>query len=216
MQIILIPITDCKLLTTNYLLSIMYFTTKEYWDTQYKQGKTGWNIGVASPPLTEYIDQLTDKTLKILIPGAGNAYEAEYLYHSGFKNVYLLDIAIQPLQNFSQRNPDFPKSQILHENFFDHQNSYDLIVEQTFFSALPPTLREDYSEKMFNLLKINGKLIGVLFQIDFGNPFPPFGGSAPEYIALFSNKFHIRTLETATNSIKPRLGNELFFIFQKK
>jgi hypothetical protein len=33
---------------------------------------------------------------------------------------------------------------------------------------------------------------------------------------LFENDFHIKTLETAYNSIKPRKENELFFIFEKK
>ena len=52
---------------------------KEYWNEKYLQGSAGWDIGYASTPLVEYFSQLTDKNLRILIPGCGNAYEAEYL-----------------------------------------------------------------------------------------------------------------------------------------
>lgn len=194
----------------------MNITTKEYWEAQYNDGKTGWNIGYPSPPITNYINQLQNPALKILIPGSGNAFEAEYLFNKGFKNVFILDIALNPLVQFQKRNPLFPDNQIIHDDFFKHNGKYDLIIEQTFFSALPKNKRQQYVEKMFNLLNDNGKLVGVLFQIDFNNSFPPFGGSIEEYQELFSDKFNIITLETAYNSIKPRTGNEVFFIFSKK
>jgi len=49
----------------------------EYWNRQYLESKTGWDIGYISTPIKEYIDQLTDKSIKILVPGAGNAYEVD-------------------------------------------------------------------------------------------------------------------------------------------
>ena len=67
-------------------------TQEQYWSSRYAEERTGWDIGHPSTPLKEYIDQLQNKNLKILIPGAGNAYEAEYLFEQGFKNVYVLDI----------------------------------------------------------------------------------------------------------------------------
>jgi len=136
----------------------MNITTKEYWQNQYHDGKTGWDIGLISTPIKEYVDQLKDKTIKILIPGAGHAYEAEYLFELGFKKVFVLDIASKPLENFSTRFPDFPKSHLLQGDFFLHSEKYDLILEQTFFSALPPVLRPAYVDKMHELLKPNGKV----------------------------------------------------------
>ena len=106
---------------------------KEYWEDRYAADKTGWNIGFTSTPLRTYFDQLKDKTLKILIPGAGNSYEAEYLWNNGFKNLYILDFAKQPLNNFKKRVPQFPNDQLLNVDFFDWEDSYDYIFEQTFF-----------------------------------------------------------------------------------
>ena len=36
-----------------------------------------------------------------------NAYEAEYLFNQGFKNVFVMDISALPLRNFKERNPNF-------------------------------------------------------------------------------------------------------------
>jgi len=63
----------------------------------------GWDIGYPSTPIKEYADQLTDKSIQILIPGAGNAYEAEYLWKQGFSNVHILDISEIPLKEFKKR-----------------------------------------------------------------------------------------------------------------
>lgn len=194
----------------------MNINSKEYWQQKYRDGATGWNIGSISTPIKEYIDQLSNKDLKILIPGAGNAYEAEYLFKNGFKNVFVLDIAHFPMENFQKRYPEFPENQLFVADFFKHQGEYDLILEQTFFCAITPHFRKKYVGKMYDLLKTNGKLVGLLFNFEFGNSFPPFGGNKDEYSKLFGSQFNFKTFEIAHNSIKPRENNELFIIFEKK
>jgi len=89
-----------------------------------------------------------------------------------------------------------------------------LILEQTFFCALNPDLRTKYVQKMSELLSKDGKLVGLLFGVEFPNN-PPFGGSKEEYLTLFSSKFKINLLEPCHNSAKPRMGSELFFNFLK-
>jgi thiopurine S-methyltransferase len=190
---------------------------KEFWEQRYEQEDVGWDIGHISTPLKAYIDQLTNMNLKILIPGAGNAYELQYLVEKGFTNVFVIDIARQPLEHIKKRMPDFPEHQILEGNFFDLAlNNFDLILEQTFFCALDPGLRPAYVKKMKQLLKPHGKLAGLLFNFPLTESGPPFGGSVTEYKSLFKAHFKIKTLETAWNSIKPRADKELFFIFEPK
>lgn len=183
---------------------------ESYWTERYGKGETGWDIGYVSTPIKEYIDQLQNKELKILIPGAGNAHEAEYLWNNGFKNVWVLDISKPPLKHLQERVPEFPSSQLIHADFFDHKGEYDLIIEQTFFCALPPRLRNDYVNKTAELLKPEGKLVGLLFQIPLNDNKPPFGGSREEYLNLFEKSFQNINMETAYNSIPPRQGSELF------
>lgn len=187
----------------------------KYWNLRYKNQDTGWNIGKASSPIIEYINQLEDKTIKILIPGCGYAYEAEYLYNNGFKNVFILDFSEIALQQFKKRVPNFPKSHLIQDDFFKHKQQYDLIIEQTFFCALHPSLREKYVQHCHNLLKPKGNLVGLLFNDKLNDNEPPFGGSKKEYIQLFSNYFKINIIKNCYNSIKPREGRELFINFEK-
>lgn len=188
---------------------------KEYWKQRYANKETGWDAGSVTTPIKEYIDQLMDKDIKILIPGAGNAHEAEYLWKQGFKNVYVLDIVSEPLENLKKRIPDFPSEQLFLGDFFNLDLQFDLILEQTFFCALNPVLREKYVDQMLKILKTNGKLAGVLFDFPLTEQGPPFGGDYQTYYSLFHSKFNIRKLEVCYNSIKPRLGKEFFIILEK-
>ncbi|WP_378185120.1 methyltransferase domain-containing protein [Aquimarina sp. W85] len=190
--------------------------TATYWDDRYDNNQTGWDIGFASPPLTTYFDQLTRKDLRILIPGCGNSYEAEYLIKNGFSNVYILDYATTAITRFKQRVPQFSTDHLYTMDFFELKDQFDLIIEQTFFCALDSTLRNSYCQKMNELLAIDGKLIGVLFASKFTGDGPPFGGDKQEYLDLFSKGFRIKILEPCYNSIPQRAGNELFFIFEKQ
>ena len=189
---------------------------ENFWENKYKEQKTGWDLGEISPPLKAYIDQLTNKDLKILIPGGGNSYEAAYLFKKGFNNVFVIDISKVPLQNIQNRIPDFPSEQLIHGNFFDLENSFDLIIEQTFFCAINPNLRTKYALKMKELLHEKGKLVGLFFDTELNKDHPPFGGSKEEYLTYFKPHFNILTMENSYNSIKSRVGDELFFIIQKK
>ena len=189
--------------------------SKDYWNQRYLHTQTGWDIGNISTPLKDYFDQLTNKDLKILIPGAGNAWEVEYLYNNGFHNTYLLDFAEQSISNFKERCPDFPDANIIEADFFGQQGDYDLIVEQTFFSSLPPARRCEYATTISRLLNKGGKLVGLLFKHEFEFEGPPFGGHENEYRELFTKHFIIETMDTSTNSIKPRQQRELFLILRK-
>lgn len=194
----------------------MIVKTKEFWDKKYASNSTGWDIGKPSKPLQEYFEQLEDKNLKILIPGSGNSWEAEFLFINGFKNTHIIDISPLAIQNFKLRVPDFPHTNIFEQDFFEHQHQYDLIIEQTFFCAINPELREKYVLKMHELLKPKGKLVGLFFNTPLNSNHPPFGGSRDEYQELFKDQFHFKTFEIANNSIGPRAGNELFINFCKK
>lgn len=190
--------------------------TEEYWNNRYAGKDAGWDIGEVSAPIKNYIGQLTNKELLILIPGAGNAYEAELLYTLGFKDVFVLDFAEIPLQNLKKRIPGFPVEHLIREDFFLHKGQYDLVLEQTFFCAIDPSLRKQYVKHMESLLKPGGKLVGLLFDDVLNNDKPPFGGSRKEYENLFSERFDIKVMELCNNSIKPRQGRELFVITQVK
>lgn len=186
-----------------------------FWNDRWKNKETGWDIGHASPALTKYADALLDKDIAILIPGCGNAHEARHLLQSGFTNITLIDIAPALVVSL-QKELDQLEINIICGDFFEHAATYDLILEQTFFCAIDPSLRPQYAQKMHQLLKPNGKIAGVLFSKIFDKQGPPFGGSKEEYIHYFNPYFHINKLESCYNSIAPRAGTELFMELEKK
>jgi len=126
-----------------------------------------------------------------------------------------LDVSPLAKTEFLRRVPDFPQENFLLGDFFGHSGSYDLILEQTLFCALEPNLRPKYAAKMFALLKPGGKLQGLLFNFTLTEVGPPFGGSTAEYRGYFAPFFNIKQLEPCHNSIKPRMGNELFIDLEK-
>ncbi len=191
---------------------------KLFWNDRYKSKQTAWDIGNISDPLKAYFDQLNNKNVSILIPGCGNAHEAEHLVQRGFTNITLVDIAelvVDELKEKFKQYIDEKKMRILCSDFFELNEQFDLIIEQTFFCAIEPSSRKEYAKKMFELLKPNGKLVGVLFSFPLTHEGPPFGGSLAEYQNNFSALFDIQIMETCYNSIEPRKNRELFIVLKK-
>ena len=189
---------------------------ENYWSNRYKNNDAAWDIGKVSPPLKKYFDQLTDKSISILIPGCGNAYEAEYLLQNGFKNITLIDISPLPVEKLKHTLAIYLNKEltIICDDFFTLTQPFDLIVEQTFFCAIDPSLRPAYVDKIHELLKTNAKWVGVLFNRTFDGG-PPFSGNIAEYHLLFKDKFEIKIMDECYNSIAARKGSELFVILQK-
>ncbi len=186
-----------------------------YWSNRYNRQDTGWNIGQPAPPLIKYLQKVPVST-SILIPGCGHGHEALFLAKMGYQQVTVLDIAAEPLQHLQSQLPPGNHVQLVKANFFDHHAHYDLMVEQTFFCALEPTLRKAYALHSQQLLSVKqGKLMGLLFDRSFDIN-PPFGGSKEEYQLLFKNYFTRLHLEPCYNSIPARQGSELFMELQVK
>jgi SAM-dependent methyltransferase len=187
---------------------------KTYWDNQYLANTLGWDLGQVSPPIKEYIDSIPNKNAKILIPGCGNSYEAEYLLKNNFTDITVIDISPTLVAALKQKFAENKNIKIVLGDFFEHKNQYDIIIEQTFFCALHPNDREKYVFKMHELLRKNGKLVGLLFNREFEKS-PPFGGSLKEYEMLFANSFILNSISPAINSVTTRTNSELFIDFTK-
>ncbi|MBP4143080.1 methyltransferase domain-containing protein [Flavobacterium sp. P4023] len=185
-----------------------------YWEAQYQSKSTGWDLGDISPPIKKYIDTLENKETAILIPGCGNTYEAEYLLKKGFTNITVIDVAPTLVADLIKKFSNNSNITIVLGDFFEHQGKYDLIIEQTFFCALPPTMRQKYVWKMHQLLADKGILSGLLFNRRFEIN-PPFGGDKTEYEMLFKASFDFLQMDICLDSAAPRSNSELFIEFKK-
>ena len=191
----------------------MNMQPRQYWNQRYLNKNDGWDIGYASPPIIEYLPNI-NKSAAILIPGAGHAHEALAMVKMGYQNVHVCDFSSEAIKSINTKEGAERLS--LHScDFFSLKGQYDYIIEQTFLSALPKNIRRKYAQKMHELLKTNGILIGVLFASPFEKEGPPFGGTKEDYIQMFSPYFKIDILEPCYNSIPSRSGNELFIKLTK-
>jgi thiopurine S-methyltransferase len=190
------------------------FLSPDYWSVRYLEDSAGWDIGAISPPIKSYVDQVKDPSIEVLIPGCGYAHEGIYMVNKGFESVHFLDFSLVPMNIVRHSLPMLPLTQFHVQDFFDHQGTYDLIIEQTLFCAINPELRQKYAQKMFELLRPGGSLIGVLFDRTFDGG-PPFGGSRKEYLELFRSFFDTVEIEPCYNSASPREGTELFIQLKK-
>ena len=189
---------------------------QSFWDKKWLERETGWDVGYTSPPIEDFLKNYPNKNAKILIPGCGNAHEAVFLQQEGFTNITILDIAPKAVEILQEKFQDNPEIKVICGDFFTHEGQYDLMIEQTFFCAIMPELREKYVSKSSSLLKNGGKIIGVLFDTQFEKQGPPFGGNSTEYTTLFEDFYDLKTLEKCYNSIPERQGKEVFVHFIKK
>ena len=165
----------------------------DFWNNRYENHQIGWDLGGVSPALKFWMDQFPDKSASILIPGAGNAYEVDYLVALGFTNITVIDIAPKLVAALKQRFASVNEVTIILGDFFELEGKFDVVLEQTFFCAIDPELRSQYVDKMKDLLTDKGQLLGVLFNRSFIGG-PPFGGSTEEYEVLFRDKFEAKFL----------------------
>lgn len=186
------------------------------WEERWKDRRLGWDIGYPAPAIARYFEGEADKSARILIPGCGNAYEAEFLHQAGFTNVWVIDIAPSAIRSFLERFPKFPPAQAIAGDFFEHSGDYNYVIEQTFFCAIDPSIRPIYAEKMSKLIVPGGKLIGVVFDDPSLVNGPPFGGNAEDYKTFFAPFFYFDRYEKNKFSIPPRESKEYFMELRRK
>ncbi|MBH19524.1 MAG: SAM-dependent methyltransferase [Crocinitomicaceae bacterium] len=190
---------------------------ESFWNNRYLENNTGWDLGVISPPIKKWFDSQMDKDLQILVPGAGKGHEVKYGFEHGFSNIYYLDSSTEAISSFKENCPNFPEDQILKNNFFELKKDlfFDVLIEQTFFCAISPILRDQYVKKTHKILREDGCIIGLLFNKRFDHQGPPFGGFYEEYVELFSEIFIIEKLENSIHSVSPRKENEFWIMLKK-
>ena len=84
---------------------------------------------------------------------------------------------------------------------------FDLIYERTFLCALPPDLWPAYVNRMAQLLRPKGKLVGVFLYGEQDEP-PPYPLSSEKARELFGKKFSLIKTLPVSDSLPLFGGNE--------
>jgi hypothetical protein len=181
----------------------------EYWNTLYLTGDTGWDKGVASPPIVRLAKEgVVPKGASIAVLGAGKGHDAIALARMGFK-VTAIDFAPEAAKAMRASGAGI---EVIESDIFTVRGNFDAVLEHTCFCAIEVRRRAEYVELVHRLAPT---LFGV-FYAHGREGGPPFDTNEKELRALFEPKFQIERLRVASDSFEARAGKELEAIFRRR
>ena len=165
------------------------------WDECYQKGEAIWDKGAPAPAMKQYLERHAVRG-RALVPGCGRGHEVALAVKQGL-DATGLDIAPTAVAEACARYPHLAGRFVM-GNLFDPpaemRGAYDVVLEHTCMSALPPALRADYRRGIDLTLRRGGLLIGVWYinpALDPGKEGPPFPFSVTDLTALFAEGYEI-------------------------
>jgi len=143
-----------------------------------------WDLGEPSRPVRHMVRRYFPPGGKVIIPGCGRGHEALYLAGRGYE-VTAVDLVPEPLDYLrGEARKGAVKIEAIEGDAFELPESYngafDVFLEQTFFSAIEPSLYPDYEQLAYRVLKPGGQLLGVFMEVPWEGG-PPYN-SPPELV----------------------------------
>jgi SAM-dependent methyltransferase len=165
------------------------------WDEYYRKNEVFWDRGEPSPPIKQYLERHTVRG-RALVPGCGRGHEVALAVEHGL-DATGLDIAPTGVAEARALYPHLAQRFVtgsLLEPPLDMRGAFDVVLEHTCMSALPPAMRADYRRGIDLTLRRGGLLIGVWFidpALDPGEEGPPYPLSVVDLAALFAEGYEI-------------------------
>ncbi|HEY5626559.1 MAG TPA: methyltransferase domain-containing protein [Nitrospira sp.] len=165
------------------------------WDEKYRTGEAFWDKGAPAPAMKQYLERHAVRG-HALVPGCGRGHEVALAVEQGL-DATGLDIAPTGVAEARALYPHLAERFVLGDLFDppkDMRNAYDVILEHTCMSALPPTLRTDYRRGIDLTLQRGGLLIGVWYinpALDPGEVGPPFPFNVADLTTLFAEGYEV-------------------------
>ena len=182
----------------------------EYWNSRYLKDNTPWDFGGVPADLKTFLKK-NGKGAKVLIPGCGSGYEIKAFAEAGY-DVTAIDFAPFAVERAKRMVGPALAAQVLVGDFFQHDfpsASFDVVYERSFICSIPPELRQAYRDRMAQLLKYRGLLVGYYYynkpQILEGPPYGFAWGTADE---LFSRYFILVKDDPVNDSLPLFVGRE--------
>lgn len=173
---------------------------------RYTSGETPWDFHGVPVALKAFLKE--SRPGSVLIPGCGAGYEVP-AFHKAAWQVTAIDFSAMAVER-ARFELGTLASCVVQGDFFTHDfggRRFDLIYERTFLCALSPTLWPAYVNRMAELLRPNGKLVGIFLYGEESNP-PPHPLSSEKAGELFKEKFSVIKSVPVSDSLPIFQGNE--------
>ena len=194
--------------------------TAEFWEACYESEMDGWDLGGPTPVFERLASELPKG--KICVIGCGRGYDAVTFAKAGF-DVTAIDFAETAVMSTRERARNANvELRVLRENIFELPEElygqYDYIMEYTCFCAISPERRFEYDRVVWQLLKTEGKLLGLFLPLDkdLGEGGPPWGVKISELHKLFGLHWDLEHEEMPKESIDRRADREILMVWRKK
>ena len=192
--------------------------SREDWERHYDEKDLRWDLNEVAPPLVHLWKERSFSPCKAIVPGCGAGHEVMFLAKKGF-NVTAVDYthgAIKLIKSAFEKNNY--SGEVLHQDFFKldykYNESFELMLEHTFFCAINPIKRRAYVETAKRILKPGGYLVGLFYETNEDGG-PPFNTHKEDIEKYFSNSFKIESLSKTPHSAEQRLEKEWLAVLKK-
>jgi SAM-dependent methyltransferase len=171
-----------------------------FWNQRYIAGETPWVLHKIPATLRSFLKR-TRARGRVLIPGCGTDYGVIKAFADTGFDVTAIDfssIALAETKNaLGNSGPrcaphrHWP-GRLMRADFFksDFGRRFDLVYERTFLCAMHSTRWPRYAERVAELLRPGGKLIGIFFYGTEPEP-PPYPISKTKAVEIFGKCFRL-------------------------
>jgi len=180
----------------------------DFWSQRYASGRTPWQVDRVPTQLENFIRTLPPNR-NVLIPGCGQDHRTiDAFSHAGHR---VTAIDFSPIAITSTRKALVGMAdKIILGDFFSHNfkdTPFDLIYERTFLCSLPPSLWNNYSARVAQLLRPDGRLVGFFFYGEESEP-PPYPLTDQKAEEILGRCFKLDKSESAIDSLPFFAGKE--------
>lgn len=185
-----------------------------YWESAYHEGRDGWELGRATPPLARAVSWLGAPSGVAIALGSGRGHEARMLAEAGWPRVVGLDFAPEAKRQAELLTPTDLVDHLewrtgdIFELGKSSPSEFALAVEHTSFCAIDPARRDEWMRSVFAALRPGGRLL-ALFYLHQKPDGPPFGAKRHDVEkSLKDAGFVIEREEVPADSIERRRNEE--------
>ena len=178
----------------------------EFWDVRYTAGETPWDFHGVPVALKAFLKE--SQPGSVLIPGCGAGYEVRAFHDAAWK-VTAIDFSPVAVERARCELGALAKC-VAQGDFFTHNfgtDRFDLVYERTFLCALRPDLWPAYVNRITELLRPSGKLVGIFYYGEQTDT-PPYPLSPQKASELFREKFSLIKDVPVSDSLPLFAGNE--------
>tara|TARA_B100000959_G_scaffold144046_1_gene151187 strand:+ start:583 stop:1185 length:603 start_codon:yes stop_codon:yes gene_type:complete len=194
--------------------------TPEFWDACYDSEMDGWDLGGPTPVFQRLASEIPKGSICVI--GCGRGYDAVTFAKEGFE-VTAIDFTDNAIlatkKNAEEANVEINLIKRDIFNLPENLNfSFDYVMEYTCFCAISPLRRFEYDRVVWQLLKSDGKLLGLFLPLDkeLDEGGPPWGVTQEELYKLFGLHWELVSEEMPSDSITKRIDRETLMIWKKK